>query len=319
MTIRQSAILFLMLSASALLINPAYGQKVGYVDSKAIFANYRGADDIRQEMNRMIEGWNKEITSRRRIIDSLEKSLEETDLVISSERRKAKKDEIAAKKQELESLVKEIFDPGGKADQKNRELSKPMAEKIGNIVKQVALENGLLMVLDSSSGFVVYASKELDITEQVLEELAKEEGLAAKNLPSIAIFPIWELDAEAIKKKYGKQAVDFIFTALGKGQKVSPLPKKQVDDIVKDKGLSKSEIKEAKGLEMAKIINARYMTLGQITQNIVNNQITITLKIYDVERDQMIAEENEKINGEGELVTGCENLAEKLNQRISQQ
>ncbi len=313
---RAAVILFL---AAMLMPAMASGQKVGYLDSKAVFAQYRGGDDIRQEMNRMIEGWNKDIASRRRTIDSLEKSLEETDLVISSERRKAKKEEISLKKQELETFVKQAFDPGGKADQKNRELSKPMAEKIGNVVKRVALDNNLLMVLDSSSGLVVYASKELDITEQVLEELAKEEGMAAKVLPSIAIFPVWELDAEAIKKKYGKQALDYIFAALDKGQQLKPVPKKQVEDMVKDKGLSKSEVKEARGLEMAKILNARYMTLGQITQNMVNNQITITVKIYNVERDQMIAEESERVNGDGELVAGCEGLAEKINQRISQQ
>lgn len=319
MKIRYIKEIFLLFMAALFLPGFVYGQKVGYLDSKVVFAQYRGAADIRQEMNRIIEGWNKEITAKRNTIDSLEKSLGETDLVISSERRKAKKEEISLKKQELEAFVKEVFDPGGKADQKNRELSKPMAEKIGNVVKQVALDNNLLIVLDSSSGLVVYASKELDITEQVLEELAKEEGTAVKVLPSIALFPIWELDAEAIKKKFGKQALDFIFAALERGQQLKPVAKKQAEDIVKDKGLSKSEVKEARGLEMAKILNAGYMTLGQITQNLANNQITITIKVYNVERDQMIAEEIEKVNGEGELVMGCESLAEKISQRISQQ
>jgi Skp family chaperone for outer membrane proteins len=319
MRIRYLRGVFFLLLAGLFLPGSAYSQKVGYLDSKAVFAQYRGAADIRQEMSRIIEGWNKEISAKRKTIDSLEKSLEQTDLVISSERRKAKKEEIALKKQELEAFVKEMFDPGGKADQKNRELSKPMAEKIGNVVKRVALDNNLLMVLDSSPGLVVYASKELDITEQVLEELAKEEGTAAKILPTIALFPVWELDAEAIKRKFGKQAQEFIYTALERGQQLKPVAKKQVEDIVKDKGLSKSEVKEARGLEMAKILDAGYMTLGQITQNLANNQITITIKVYNVERDQMIAEESEKVNGEGELVTGCESLAEKISQRISQQ
>ena len=319
MKIRYPREIFFLLLAVLFLPGSAYSQKVGYLDSKAVFAQYRGAADVRQEMNRVIEGWNKEISAKRKMVDSLDKSLELTDLVISSERRKAKKEEIALRKQELEAFVKEIFDPGGKADQKNRELSKPMAEKIGNVVKRVALDNNLLMVLDSSSGLVVYASKELDITEQVLEELAKEEGTAVKVLPSIALFPVWELDAEAIKRKFGKQAQEFIFTALERGQKLKPVAKKQVEDIVKDKGLSKSEVKEARGLEMAKILDASYMTLGQITQNLANNQITITIKVYNVERDQMIAEESEKVDGEGELVRGCESLAEKISQRISQQ
>lgn len=309
----------LIIGAIILAGSTAMAQKVGYVDSKRIFAQYRGADDIRQEMNRLIDAWNKEISAKRKMIDSLEKSLEATDLIISSERRKAKKEELSAKKQELEAFVKDVFDQGGKADQKNRELSKPMAEKIGNIVKRVALDNNLLMILDSSSGLVVYSSKELDITEQVLEELAKEEGAVAKVLPSITVFPVWELDPESIKKKYGRLAQDYLVAALEKGQQFKPTPKKQVEDMVKDKGLSKTEIKENRGLEMAKILDSGYMVLGQITQNVVNNQITLTVKLYNVERDQVIGEDTEKMNGEGELLSGCEKLVEKINQRVDQQ
>lgn len=303
---------------TAALFGTAHAQKVGYVDSKKVFAQYRGAEDVRQELNRTIEAWNKEITAKRKVVDSLEKNLEEQDLVISSERRKAKKEEIAQKKKELETLVHDIFDPGGKADQKNKELSKPIAEKIGALVKKAALDNNLLMILDSSSGLVVYSSKELDITDQVLEELAKEEGTAAMVLPSIAVFPVWETDAESIRKKYGTLAQDYLFSIWEKGQELTPVPKKQVESIIKDKGLSKSQINESRGLEMAKILNARYMTLGQISQNPVNDQITVNIKLYDVERSQMIGEESETAAAQNEIISACEKLVERINQRIIQ-
>lgn len=291
-------------------------QKVGYLDSKKVFAQYRGSADIRQELNRLIEGWNRDIAARKKTIDSLERALEDQDLAISSERRKARREEIARKKSELEALVKDIFDPGGKADQKNRELSRPMAERIGNIVKRVALENNLLMVLDSSGGLVAYAAKDLDITDQVLEELAKEEGTAAKILPGIALFPVWELDAESIKRKQGRLAYDYLFSFLEKGQQFKPVPKKQVEDLVKDRGLSKSEVRENRGLEMARILGVRYMVLGSISQNVVNNQITIVLKLYDVEMEKVLAEETERISGEGEMAAGCEKLVERLSQKV---
>ncbi len=303
---------------AAALFGTANAQKVGYVDSKKIFAQYRGAEDVRQELNRTIEVWNREITAKRKTLDSLEKNLAEQDLVISSERRKAKREEIAQKKKELETLVHEIFDPGGKADQKNKELSKPMAEKISGLVKKVALDNNLLMILDSSSGLVVYSSKEMDITDQVLEELAKEEGTAARVLSSIAVFPVWETDAESIRKKYGTLAQDYLVSLWEKDPQLTPVTKKQIENIIKDKGLTKSEIKESRGLEMAKILNARYMTLGQITQNPVNSQITVNLKLYDVERSQMIGEENETAAAQNEIISACEKLVERINQRIIQ-
>lgn len=301
-----------------LMTGIAFGQKVGYVDSKKVFAQYRGADDIRQEMNRMVEGWKKEVEKKRQIIDSLQKALDEQDLAISSERRKAKSEEVLQKKKELDAFVKEIFDAGGKAEQTSKELSKPMTEKIGSIIKKVALDNNLLMILDSSSGFVVYSSKDLDITDQVLEELAKEEGTAAKVIPPVAIFPVWDSDQESIRKKYGKLVQEYLFAYWDKGQQLKPVAKKLVEDMVKDKGLSKSEIKEAKGLEMAKILSSRYMTLGRVSQKQVSGQITVTLSLYDVESNQLLAEEVETASGETDLMQACENVAQRLGQKVLQ-
>ena len=51
-------------------------QKTGYVDSKKIFESYKGAGDIKLQVNRALDVWNKEIETKRAEIDSLEKDLE---------------------------------------------------------------------------------------------------------------------------------------------------------------------------------------------------------------------------------------------------
>jgi outer membrane protein len=298
---------------------PALAQKIGYVDSKKIFDSYRGAGDIKLQVNRALDVWNREIELKRTEIDSLEKDLESQTMVISSERRKQKQDEIKAKRKEVETLIHQIYDQGGKLDQKNRELSQPMVEKIGGIIKKVALDNNILLVLDSSSGMVVYADKELDLTDQVLEELAKQEGVVAQYQASLALFPAWDMDTEAARKSLSKLAYGYLFNTFSRSQTFKPIAQKQVKDLVKDKGLENKEVTESKGLEMAKILTAQFAVLTGVSLEQANNQITVKARLYNVETSQLLAEESEIAASQADLSAACDKLAAKLAQKAGGQ
>jgi outer membrane protein len=299
----------------ALTASLGLAQKTGYVDSKKIFDNYKGAGDIKLQVNRALDAWNREIETKRTEIDSLEKDLEAQSLVISSERRKIRQDEIKAKKNEVETLIHQVYDPSGKLDAKNKELSKPMVEKIGSIIKKVALDNNILLVLDSSSGMVVYADKDLDLTDQVLEELAKSEGIVAQYQASLALFPVWDADDEAVRKKLGKLAFGYLFNALGRSETFKPLTQKQVKDLVKDKGLEDKQVSDAKGVELAKILTTQFAILGDINYNPATGQVTLKLRLFNVDTGMMMAEESEVAASQGDLSGACENLVARLAQK----
>jgi outer membrane protein len=286
-------------------------QKIGYVNSDSIFARFRGAADIRQEMARAQTVWNQEIAAKKLQIDSLQKALDDQFLVISSERRKARQEEIRVKKQELEAFVREIFDPKGKADQKNRELSKPMVEKIGAMVKKVALDNGLQIIIDASAGALVYAAKDLDITRDVIDELDREEGGAATELATIAVYPFKEADAEAVRKSYGKILQPYLGGALERTRGIKPVPQQQLLLLLKDKGLDQAEISQVKGIELAKVLNARYMVLNTVATNAAG-QVTISARLFSVDNNLLISEEQEIAQDDRALASACERLAEKI-------
>ncbi|MDO9026433.1 MAG: OmpH family outer membrane protein [bacterium] len=304
------AALFLIIVAS-----PALAQKTGYVDSKKIFENYKGAGDIKLQVSRALEVWNKEIELKRAGIDSLERDLEAQNLVISSERRRLKQEEIKSRKKEVETLIHQVYDPAGKLDARNKELSKPMVEKIGGIIKKVALDNNILLVLDSSSGAVVYADKDLDLTDQVLEELAKSEGIVAQYQATLALFPVWDADPEAVRKKLGKLAFGYLFSSLGRSQTFKPLAQKLVRDLVKDKGLEDKQVSDARGMELAKILTAQFSVSGDIKYNPASGQITVTLRLFNVDTGMMLAEESEVAASQTELSGACENLVARLAQK----
>jgi tetrahydromethanopterin S-methyltransferase subunit B len=250
---------------------------------------------------------------------SVQRDLESQNLVISSERRKLKQEEIKTKNKEVEAMIHQVYDPSGKLDAKNKELSKPMVEKIGGIIKKVALDNNILLVLDSSSGMVVYADKDLDLTDQVLEELAKSEGIVAQYQASLALFPVWDADPEAVRKKLGKLAFGYLFSSLGRSEVFKPLAQKLVRDLVKDKGLEDKQVSDAKGVELAKILTAQYAILGDITYNPATGQVTLKLRLFNVDTGVMLAEESEVAASQTELSGACENLVTRLAQKAGGQ
>ncbi len=309
-------------AAGALLLfcaGAARAQRIGYLDTKKVMERYGGSADVRQELNRAVEAWNREIATRKQAVDSLERELDDQQMVISSERRKLKREEIKRRQEALEAFVKEVYDQGGKAEQKSRELARPMIDKVGAIVKKVALDNNLQVVLDSSTGGLVYASKDLDITDLVIEELDKSEGRSAKAVARIVVFPLTDADQESKRKQYAKQVQDLLWSAIDQGQAAKPLAKREVDDLLKDKGLADRPVPEARAYELARILNAEFMTLGQVSFDPQGGVITISVKLYNADLKTLLLEASEEARGDQEFNTAVDKLVERLGQKAAGQ
>ena len=64
-----------------------------------------------------------------------------------------------------------IWGDDGRAVQRNLELTKPIIDKVNEILQRICEEEGYGLVLDASEGSIVYAQPELDLTDRILEEL----------------------------------------------------------------------------------------------------------------------------------------------------
>ncbi len=71
--------------------------------------------------------------------------------------------------------MQETFGDDGLAAKRNKELTQPIVEKINEILEVLAKEQGLLMMFDVSNADIVYADKNLDLTEIVLHKLSEQQ------------------------------------------------------------------------------------------------------------------------------------------------
>jgi Skp family chaperone for outer membrane proteins len=79
------------------------------------------------------------------------------------------------KSDEYKRFMEETFGDNGLAAKRNKELTQPIVEKINRIIEVIAKEQGLTMVFDVANANIVYADKQLDITDLVLAKLGSEQ------------------------------------------------------------------------------------------------------------------------------------------------
>lgn len=160
---------------SLVMAVPAMAQsgKIVYVDSYRIRTEYKEFLEAQDQFDKELDDWQKEGMQMQDEVDSLKKDLNDKALLLSEDARAKKQEAIDAKEAAMQKYMVDVFGQGGRAEQRNKELTKPLLDKITSVLEKIAQEKNYDFVFDAVNGNIAYAKKSLDITDQVLEELQK--------------------------------------------------------------------------------------------------------------------------------------------------
>jgi outer membrane protein len=201
-----------------LFVLPLYAeQKIGYIDSQKIISQYQKAQEIRKEFDSKVKEWKDEISRRQEELEKLQKSLQTQSFMLTEEARLRKIEEMQKKKTELENFINEIYRKDGKAEALNRDLMQPLLQEIDTIVSEIAREEEYSLILDSSTGVVIYADEIYDITNKIIEALNK------KYLPEYSggekikyyVFQLKEEDTDSKSRGFGRRIKNLISISIG--------------------------------------------------------------------------------------------------------
>jgi len=150
--------------------------KIGYVDSNEIMNNF---DEVRQvqadlekEQRRLESEFNELVFG----LDSLKQDYDRQRLLMSDTRRNEKENEITNKEKSVQKFQLDKFGPEGEIYRIQNELLKPVLAKIDAAIQKVGSERGYDFILDAMSGALLYALDSHNLTEDVMDELAKATG-----------------------------------------------------------------------------------------------------------------------------------------------
>ena len=171
MKITKYTILTLALASFALA-----DVKIGYVDSNEIMNNF---DEVRQvqadlekEQRRLESEFNELVYS----LDSLKQDFDRQRLLMSDTRRNEKENEILNKEKSVQKFQLDKFGPEGEIYKTQNQLLKPVLAKIDDAIQKVGSDRGYDFILDAMSGALLYALDSHNLTEDVMDELAKATG-----------------------------------------------------------------------------------------------------------------------------------------------
>jgi outer membrane protein len=152
---------------------PARGAdlKIGFIDSERIFAEYKGTKDAQTQFQSDLDVWNKDLEQRRAEMTRLTEEYQNQALILSEAKRREREEDLQKKRSELDAFVQEIWGPNGRVAQRNDQLTRPIIDKIKEILGKIGAEEHFSIIFDATDGNVVYADDALDLTERVLTQL----------------------------------------------------------------------------------------------------------------------------------------------------
>lgn len=145
---------------------------IGFTDTEAVLAQLNDYKDAQEQLNKIAEGWNKDIEQKYKDIDALYKKFQAEQVLLTDSDRKAREDAIVAKEKEARDAQKAKFGTNGEMQKKRVELVKPIQDKVYAAIEKIAQKKKLDFVLDKSNGVtMLFANPKYDITEDILKEL----------------------------------------------------------------------------------------------------------------------------------------------------
>lgn len=165
---------FALLAAAALGPRAAEAQEdIAYIDSQKILEQLPEYATVQQRLDRLTRQWEQEIAAQKARVDTLQQEFRARAALYPEEERRRRRQEIETARQKVEQLRQRYFGPEqGRLYQRQQELMRPIQERILAVVEKIAQAEGYDYVMDKSgSATFMYASPDLDLTDEVLEEL----------------------------------------------------------------------------------------------------------------------------------------------------
>ncbi len=173
----MKALKFVLLTVVTLMITvPVMAQKFGYVQSQKILAQYQEYVDAQNKLNEIRNGYDSEYQKMLKDYQDMLQEIDSQSLLLSPEKKQEKMQAAQEKAASIEKFKYDKLGPQGEFYQKSMELTKPIIDKINALIAKVGKDEGYDYIFDASSGALVYAAPEADLTDRVLEELNKGTG-----------------------------------------------------------------------------------------------------------------------------------------------
>ena len=150
-------------------------QKLGYVDSQVILAQFPEAIKAQGDLDALTNKWGAHIDTLTQLLQKDYADYQKQAKTMPEDKQLAAQQRLLQQQTEIDNFKKEKFgQPNGEIYKKNEEIFGPVKQKVYKAIQDVAKEEKMQFVLDKAGdAIVLYADPTYDITYKVLDRLKR--------------------------------------------------------------------------------------------------------------------------------------------------
>ena len=152
--------------------------KIGYVDSNQIIEATPGVAEAKATYEKQTEEWKTSLETQRTELAALYEEYNKQSAILSPEKKTEKQQAILAKERAVQEFFQQKFGPQGEANVRERELLKPIYDRINKAIEEVRAAESYSLIFDLQAGALAAGDPALDVTQKVIERL-KTQSTAA--------------------------------------------------------------------------------------------------------------------------------------------
>lgn len=167
---RALGLALVVLGAPVALTAQQGGQKIGYINARAVLLATPGYPQADSTYNRELAGFREEMDRMQASLDSAATDFEQKSVMLSATAKTAKRRELEQQRDRLEARANELRE---KAAQREQELLAPIHSKVNEAIENVRAEGNFAIIFDVSAndGLIVAADKSLELTQKVIDKV----------------------------------------------------------------------------------------------------------------------------------------------------
>ena len=140
--------------------------KIGVVDMQRALNECNAGKKAKDEVRRKFEKAQNELKTQRENLDRMRESYDKKALVLKEDERRSLEKDLEARSLDFKRKYEDYQRDLKRTD---AELTSGIVEQLYGIVGAYAKERGFTVVLETSSGALVYADPAIDVTDEVIK------------------------------------------------------------------------------------------------------------------------------------------------------
>lgn len=150
----------------------ANAQRVAIVDINSILENLDDYQAAQNEIDGISAKWRQEIAQEYDKIKSMYNKYQAEQVLLSTEVKLEREDEITTKEKDVRELQKRRFGPEGDLFRRRQELVSPIQDQVFTAIEEYAKIKGYDIIFDKAGAAgLLYANDEYDKTAEIKREL----------------------------------------------------------------------------------------------------------------------------------------------------